>query len=107
MVGPFTLFFIVLFFQVDAAAAGAAAAMGLSGEDNPNSPIKDPIKQVQELIEITLRTSWARIIMKVKMFRSIVKKRKGWVTFKKWFFSTFGLGPGSGGKNGIDDVKIA
>ena len=101
--------------QVDAAAAGAAAAMGLSGEDNPNSPIKDPIRQVQELIEITLKTSWARIVMKVRMFRSIVKKKKGWVTFKKWFFNTFGLGPGpssgtgsgSRGTNSMDGVKIA
>lgn len=108
-------FFILSLLQVDAAAAGAAAAMGLSGEDNPNSPIKDPIRQVQELIEITLKTSWARIVMKVRMFRSIVKKKKGWVTFKKWFFNTFGLGPGpssgtgsgSRGTNSMDGVKIA
>jgi hypothetical protein len=84
---------------VDAAAAGAAAAMGLSGEDNPNSPIKDPIRQVQDLIEITLKTSWSRIVMKVKMFRSIVKKKTGWKLFKKWLFKNFGLGPGSGTEN--------
>ena len=107
LTGPFIFLSFLLLLQVDAAAAGAAAAMGLSGDDNPNSPIKDPIKQVQELIEITLKTSWARIIMKVKMFRSIVKKRKGWVTFKKWFLTTFGLGPGAGGKNGVDGVKLA
>lgn len=82
---------------MDAAAAGAAAAMGLSGEDNPNSPIKDPIKQVQELIEITLTTSWSRIVMKIKMLRSIVKKKTGWKLFKKWLFNKFGLGPGGGG----------
>lgn len=91
---------------MDAAAAGAAAAMGLSGEDNPNSPIKDPIKQVQELIEITLKTSWSRIVLKVKMFRNIVKKKKGWKTFKKWIYDTFGLGPGPGGNNGSSGISV-
>ena len=89
---------------MDAAAAGAAAAMGLSGEDNPNSPIKDPIKQVQELIEITLKTSWSRISMKVKMFRSIVRKKSGWRTFKKWLFNTFGLGSGPNGADAAETV---
>lgn len=89
---------------MDAAAAGAAAAMGLSGEDNPNSPIKDPIKQVQELIGITLKTSWSRIVMKIKIIRSKVKKNSGWLTFKKWLFNKFGLGPNdkSGNNFGAD-----
>lgn len=78
--------------------------MGLSGEDNPNSPIKDPIRQVQDLIEITLKTSWSRIVMKVKMFRSIVKKKTGWKLFKKWLLKNFGLGPGDGKEN--NDEKI-
>jgi hypothetical protein len=68
--------------------------MGLSGEDNPNSPIKDPIRQVQELIEITLKTSWSRISLKVKRFNSLVKKKTGWKAFKNWLFKNFGLGPG-------------
>lgn len=87
---------------MDAAAAGAAAAMGLSGEDNPNSPIKDPIKQVQELIGITLKTSWSRIVMKVKMINNQVKKNSKWVSFRKWLFNRFGLGPKDGsGNNGV------
>jgi hypothetical protein len=96
---------------VDAAAAGAAAAMGLSGEDNPNSPIKDPIKQVQELIGITIKTSWSRIVMKFRLLRSKVKRNNGWVTFKKWLFNRFGSGPGTGvgntsGSNGLIMNKL-
>lgn len=78
--------------EVDSKAAGAAAAMGLSGEEMDGKLYKDPVAVVRELLTSTIKTTGERIRMKLKRFVFVVKRRVGWTRVLLWWTNNFGRG---------------
>jgi hypothetical protein len=78
--------------EVDSKAAGAAAAMGLSGEDRDGALYKDPNVVVRELLRSTIKTTGERLRMRAKRLLFFVKRQVGWTRVLLWWKNTFGRG---------------
>ena len=78
--------------QMDAAAASAAALPDFSVDEGEQLCPRDPLQQVQELIEITLKIQLSRFLMGTKAVRILLKEHTVLYNMKKWFREKSGIG---------------
>ena len=79
------------YFKVDAAAAGAAASLGASADGKSAGYIKDPIKIVQELIGINLKTQLDGIVKRTQLLKTIIREDTVLVNVKQWLLAKIGF----------------
>jgi hypothetical protein len=77
---------------MDAAAASAAALPDFSIDEDEILCPRDPIQQVQELIEITLKIQLSRFLMGTKAVRILFRDHTVLYNMKKWLIEKSGFG---------------
>lgn len=58
--------------------------MDYPSDDGSQPPFKDPIQQVQELVEITLKTQLSRFLVQAYALRSMILDHTVVSTAQKW-----------------------
>ena len=64
--------------------------MGSSEDNTLESPIKDPIQIVLELIELTLKNQLSKMIKKTHILKTIIKDHTVMMTVKRWIIKKTG-----------------
>ena len=64
--------------------------MGSSEDNTLESPIKDPIQIVLELIELTLKNQLSKMIKKTLILKTIIKDHTVMMTVKRWIIKKTG-----------------